>query len=94
MSSSTSNNDHYNEVLPGKLFVGDKHAAEDSLLLKMMGVTHIVSCGFEQPLESTRYAATKAYFLHGITHFNISSRFYFSSNSLTASTTPIFCILN
>jgi hypothetical protein len=49
---------HYNEVIPGKLFVGDKHVAEDMLLLESMGVTHIVSCGFEQPLQSPRFCAT------------------------------------
>jgi hypothetical protein len=49
---------HYNEVIPGKLFVGDKHVAEDMLLLEAMGVTHIVSCGFEQPLQSPRFCVT------------------------------------
>lgn len=44
-------NEHYNEVLPGKLYVGDKNVAEDSLMLELMGVTHIVSCGFEYPLQ-------------------------------------------
>lgn len=47
-------NDHYNEVLPGKLYVGDKHVAEDSSMLELMGVTHIVSCGFEYPLQPAR----------------------------------------
>jgi hypothetical protein len=52
-------NTHYNEVIPGKLFVGDKHVAEDLLLLKAMGLTHIVSCGFEQPLQSPRFGITQ-----------------------------------
>lgn len=55
----THDDTHYNEVISGKLFVGDKHVAEDLQLLEAMGITHIVSCGFEQPLQPPRFGVTQ-----------------------------------
>ena len=37
----------YNSVIEGKLYVGDYETAKDLNLLKSLGITHIVACGFD-----------------------------------------------
>ena len=38
------NSSSHDTILPGRLHLGDKNAASDSLLLTRLGVTHVLTC--------------------------------------------------
>ena len=47
MRNNEKGDNHYDLILEdGSLIVGDYHVAQDVMMLKSLGVTHIVSCGF------------------------------------------------